>query len=639
MRLKYYTFFLFFIVVSIQSRDLQAASVEDFSKHIQYHNIKISPDGKYLAALVNDNGLKRLVFLETDSYKVTFALDSGRDSQPDDYYWANNERVIIQVVRTRGSLEKPFSAGELFAVNYDGKKRKMIFGYRAKDGFILSATGGFVVDLLKNEKKHVLIRTQVLSRKTDTLPRIVKLNIYNGKTKRVKTAPIPYAQFLIDHNGQPRFAAAFDKEANTKLFYNKGKGDEWQSFDQKLQGKFVPVAFAADNNSIYAFKNEQGKTQGLYQYDLTTQKETLLYRSDIASPSYPMQSTLGGVYGIRVDEDYPKYIYLNENNLEAKLHKALYVAFKGDSVAITSQTVNGEKIIVHVSSDKNPGGFYLFNTKTMQTKLLFSSAPWIKAEEMSAMEPFRLKTPDRLILNGYITLPQGKSSNLPTVILPHGGPHARDYWGYNAQVQLLANAGYAVIQVNFRGSTGYGKSFIEAGYGNWGTKIQNDILLATSYAIQQGIADKERICIFGASFGGYSALQSAINKPDLYKCAIGYAGVYDLPLLYDEGDIKQISWGGAYLDKTLGTDVATQKAQSPVYNVSKLKAPVLLIHGEDDQRAPIEHAIRLRAALDEKNHPYEWLVKDKEGHGFYSEANILEANKKILSFLDKHIGL
>ena len=637
MKLKLpYIFILLFIALT--SRHVQATSIEDFSKHAQYHNIKISPDGKHLAALINDNGLKRLVFLETDGYKVTFALTANRDSQPDDYYWVNNERVIIQVVRTRGSLEKPFSAGELYAVNYDGRKGKMIFGYRAKGGMVLSADGGFVIDLLKNDKKHVLIRSQVLSRKTDTLPKILKLNVYNGRTKRVKSAPIPYTQFLIDHNGQPRFAAGSDKNANTKLFYSEGKGKKWQPFQHNIQGEFIPVAFSHDNNSVYAFKSVQGETQGLYKYNLATQQETLLYRSEIADPTYPMQSTLGDVYGIRIDEDYPKYIYLDENNPEAKLHKALYNAFKGDNVIITSKTANGKQIIVHINSDRNPGSFYLFDTQTMQAKFLFSSAPQIKPSEMAAMEPFRLKTPDGLILNGYITLPKGKSKNLPTVVLPHGGPHARDYWGYNSQIQLLANAGYAVIQVNFRGSTGYGKNFMQAGYGNWGTKIQDDILLATKYAIEQGITDKNRVCIFGASFGGYSALQSAINQPDLYKCAIGYVGVYDLPLLYKEGDITAIKWGDAYLDKTLGTDVAAQKAQSPVYNVDKLKAPVLLIHGEDDERAPIEHALRLRTALDKKGHPYEWLVKDKEGHGFYNEENILETNQKILAFLEKYIG-
>jgi len=194
------------------------------------------------------------------------------------------------------------------------------------------------------------------------------------------------------------------------------------------------------------------------------------------------------------------------------------------------------------------------------------------------------------------------------------------------------------VQVNFRGSTGYGESFQQAGYNQWGYKIQDDILLATRYAISQSITDADKICVFGGSFGGYSALQSAIRSPELFKCAIGYAGVYDLPMLYKEGDTTSLKWGEAYLNKTLGTDTARQKAQSPVYHVDKLKAPVLLIHGEDDLRAPIDHAIKLKNALEKHNHTFEWFVKDKEGHGFYNEDNILAANKKILAFLEKYIG-
>lgn len=615
-----------------------AASLEDFSKHTQYYNIKISPDGKHLAALVNSDGAKSLVFLDAKTYEITFALNSGRNSQAADYYWANNERVIIQVEQLRGSLEKPVNFGEIFAVNFDGRKRKMIYGYRSKSGITLSGSAGFLIDLLKDDDKHVLIRTQLLSRKSDVLPKVMKLNIYSGKEKRLRTAPVPYSQFLIDNDGNPRFVAGIDKNFKNKLFYNKGKGEKWQEFGQEFDGDFDPISFGEDNQSIYALKAENGEAKGLYKYDLKTKKETLIYKSKLVDPTAIMKSDLSHVYGIRLDEDYPSYIYLDKTIKEAKLHKALFGAFRGDKVSITSMTEDGKQIIVKVSGDRNPGAFYLFNTETMQAKHLFYSASWIKPEEMSPVEPFRIKSSDGLILNGFLTLPKNKSQNLPTVVLPHGGPHARDYWRYDPQVQMLANAGYAVIQVNFRGSTGYGETFMEAGYKNWGEKIQDDILLATKYAIQQGISDKDRVCIFGASFGGYSALQSAIRTPELYKCAIGYAGVYDLPMLYEEGDITSIKWGDAYLDKTLGRDINEQRAQSPVYHVDKLKAPVLIIHGEDDLRAPIDHAEKLREALDKYNAPYEWLVKDKEGHGFYNEGNILEANQKILSFLEKYIG-
>ncbi|MCE9680235.1 S9 family peptidase [Shewanella sp. AS1] len=612
-----------------------ADTVEDLSRHPEFYNVKISPDGKHLAVLINSDGRKILAFLETDTFKLTFALNGDKRDQVADYYWVNDERVVVQVEQVRGAREQPLNYGEIYAVNYDGSKSRMIYGYRAKTP---SGNGGFLLDILKDDDKNVLIRSQALSRKTDVLPEVVKLNVYSGRSRKIKRAPIAYSQFLVDHTGTPRFVAGTDDDFNTQLYYAPEKGEDWQPFAEHFNGQFEPIAFTADNQSIYALKSDDGGPKGLYYYELSTGKETLLYRSEIADPTLTIGSQLNEIYGLRIDEDYPNYLYLKPDSSEAKLHKSLVQAFNGDNVLISSITDDGTQAIVHVSSDKNPGTFYLFNPKTMQARHLMSAQEWIKPTEMATTTPFRLKTPDGLTLNGQMTLPKGQDKNLPTVILPHGGPHIRDYWGFDPQVQLLANKGYAVVQVNFRGSTGYGKNFEKAGHGNWGTKIQDDIMLATQYAIQQGVSDKKRICIFGASFGGYSALQSAIRFPETYQCAIGYAGVYDLEMLYNEGDVQNNTWADAYLDTTLGSDKTQQREQSPVNHVNQLKAPVLIIHGEDDERAPIEHAQALKAALDETSHPYQWLVKDKEGHGFYKEENILEANKKILSFLDKYIG-
>ncbi|MXR68345.1 prolyl oligopeptidase family serine peptidase [Shewanella sp. JBTF-M18] len=629
--------FYWFISISLLLVNYPAysATSNDFSRHPEFYNVKISSDGKHLAVLVNTEGRKTLAFLDSNTFKVTFALGGEKRDQVADYYWVNDERVVVQVEQVRGALEKPLNYGEIYAVNFDGSKGRMIFGYRSKKP---TAEGGFLIDTLKQDDKYVLISKRALSRRTDVLPEVTKLNVYSGKARKVKRAPIAYSDFLIDHEGYPRFVSGVDKDFRTQLYYSSGKGDSWSKFGEEFEGEFQPIAFAPDNNSIYALKSSDGGPKGLYHYDLNTNKETELYRSTMVDPTYTISSQLNEVFGLRLDEDYPNYLYLKPDAAEAKLHKSLVQAFNGDSVAVTSVTSDGKQAIVHVSSDRNPGTFYLFDTETMKARHLLNARGWIKPSEMAMTEPFRIKTKDGLILNGLMTLPKGKQKNLPTVILPHGGPHARDYWGFDPIVQMLANKGYAVIQVNFRGSTGYGKSFEKAGYGNWGAKIQDDIMLATQYVVQQGVADENRMCIFGISFGGYSALQSAVRFPDTYKCSIGYAGVYDLEMLYDEGDIKSVNWGDAYLDETLGSDKAQRHAQSPVFFVNKLKVPVLIIHGEDDERAPIEHAEVLRDALEKANRPYEWLVKDKEGHGFYNEENILEANEKILAFLDKHIG-
>jgi dipeptidyl aminopeptidase/acylaminoacyl peptidase len=222
---------------------------------------------------------------------------------------------------------------------------------------------------------------------------------------------------------------------------------------------------------------------------------------------------------------------------------------------VTSSSTDGRKRVVFVDSDTNPGDFYLFDQASGSLSKLVSSMSWIKPAQMASMEPIELSARDGLKLRGYLTRPLGKEAakQLPMVVLVHGGPYGvRDNWAFDPEVQLLASRGYAVLQVNFRGSDGYGHAFARAGFGEWGGKMQDDVTDATRWAITQGIADAKRICIYGASYGGYAALEGAVKEPDLYQCAIGNSGVYDLRLMHSRGDIHESEHGEAYLMDALG---------------------------------------------------------------------------------------
>ena len=222
--------------------------------------------------------------------------------------------------------------------------------------------------------------------------------------------------------------------------------------------------------------------------------------------------------------------------------------------------------------------------------------------------------------------------------MPHGGPHGvRDTVHYDSTSQMLANNGLAVLKVNFRGSGGYGENFERAGHRKWGAEVQFDIIDGVKHLIDTGIADQGNICIMGASFGGYSALQSSIIEPDMFKCAIGVVGVYDLPLMFEEGDIQRRRAGTEYLHAVLGNDEKELKAFSPVHNIDKLKAPVLVVHGKEDERAPIEHAEHLIAAMEKHEHPYEYMEFKDEGHGFYNQEHRTKYYQKVLTFLNKHL--
>jgi dipeptidyl aminopeptidase/acylaminoacyl peptidase len=247
-----------------------------------------------------------------------------------------------------------------------------------------------------------------------------------------------------------------------------------------------------------------------------------------------------------------------------------------------------------------------------------------------------------LTLYGYLTLPPPvrEGNQLPLVLMPHGGPHGpRDYWGFDPYVQVLATHGFAVLQVNFRGSGGYGPHFEKLGFREWPGNMQNDLTDSVAWAVKEGIADPRRICIYGWSYGGYAALMSAVKEPDLYACSVPAAGVYDLDIQYEESDFtRYTTWGKKYLDRVIGPTEADRRTASPISYLDKLKTPLFIVHGEADERVPVENARELKAALEKRGTKFEYMEKKHEGHGFFKEENRTAFFIALLDFLDRHIG-
>ena len=289
-----------------------------------------------------------------------------------------------------------------------------------------------------------------------------------------------------------------------------------------------------------------------------------------------------------------------------------------------------------VSSGREPGRYFLYDAAHGKAEFLLAVRPWIHPERMGEVEPFTMKARDGLALHGYVTRPPGKENarNLPMVVFVHGGPYGvLDFWEYDPWVQMLATRGYAVLQVNFRGSGGYGEAFIRAGYREWGAKMQDDVTDATRWAIAQGIADPRRICIFGGSYGGYAALQGVVRDPDLYRCAIGYVGVYDLALMYSRGDIPQSLYGENYLKVVLGEARDELRRRSPAASAGRIKARMMLVVGGQDKRVPPAQGQAMRSALGKAGVEHEWIHERTEGHGFHGERNVERLMQRIDAFL------
>lgn len=313
--------------------------------------------------------------------------------------------------------------------------------------------------------------------------------------------------------------------------------------------------------------------------------------------------------------------------------------FAGSVVWLVDFSRDDRKVLLHVSGDRNPGQYYLLDRTDNSLALVSESYEGLAAESLSPMRPVEFATPDGTILHGFLTTPVGAEGPFPMVVLPHGGPFGvADVWGFDPYVQFLASRGYAVLQVNFRGSGGRGENFEISGYKGWGTTLMDDIAAGTYWAVANKVADPKRICSFGGSFGGYAALMQVIRFPDLYQCAIGFAGVYDLAMMHEKGDIDDTKRGRFYLTTAVGDDPEELAAQSPARLVDRIKVPVLLIHGKVDRRVPVAHLEVLEKAMKEAGKPVRTMVKSAEGHGFYKDENRVEELEAIAAFLEQHIG-
>jgi dipeptidyl aminopeptidase/acylaminoacyl peptidase len=310
-------------------------------------------------------------------------------------------------------------------------------------------------------------------------------------------------------------------------------------------------------------------------------------------------------------------------------------------VSFEGRSDDDRLFMVRVYGDRNPGEYFLFDASTGQAKFLLAQRSWIKPETMAAMKPVSIKARDGQQLHGYLTLPPGREAkDLPLVVMAHGGPHGvRDVWGFDPEVQLLASRGYAVLQLNFRGSAGYGSAFRMAGYGQWGDAMVRDLLDGMQWVVGQGIADPKRVCAYGASYGAFAALQGAALAPDAFRCTAGYVGVYSIPLMFKDGDIPEEESGRNFLHRVHPESSAEQQAQSPAYNVDKIRIPVMLVQGAKDVRVPISQYRMLKDRLEDAGNPPEiTIVERKEAHGFYDFQNQVDLYNTMEKFLDKHIG-
>ena len=620
-------------------------TLEQFADGTGFGIAKLSPDGRHLAIeRIQDNG-NSLVVVRTDTLEATTELAFAPHQYVYGMVWANARTLVVSRAIRVGGLETPRLTGELFAIQVEGGRTRHLAGGLVGPGKADDLPIAFIVDPLENDENAILVSSLdfAASNDDDLRPRLVKVSLGGNMREELAIAPITDARFVTDRQGRLAFVQGVDEDFRPVAY--RYLADQ-ERFEKIVAGpgpdaSFEVLGFSADSLAAYAAISEGGETPCLYSVDMASLARQRLACDPESEPVRLMPSHVAGEpLGAVFASGKPSLHLLAPGSAQAEFYQSLSSAHAPSLVSLIDTSRDGKLTLYTVWGDREPGRVYLFNHETKRSRGVYERNASLDRSSLASVVPMPLTARDGTVLRAFLTLPPGQPMrNLPLVVNPHGGPHGiRDVWGFQPEAQLLASRGYAVMQVNFRGSGGRGEAFTRLGYRQWSGAMQDDIADATRQLVGAGVIDPKRICIAGASFGAYSAMISSIRYPDLYRCAVGYAGVYRLERLFSSGDTGKKADTRRYFDLVIGRDEASLERESPASRAAELRQPVLLVHGEADWRTPPEHAHALRKALVAAGNPPEWLMVPREGHGFVRRPNRIAYYEKMIAFLDRHIG-
>ncbi len=629
-------------------------SVADFVRLGNFSAPSMSPDGKYLVVTQRTPAQPRdqyaTVVYELAGMKLVSAVRVAEAGDiPYRHHWVSNTRFVTVLGQEFGTVGEPYLTGELVAANVDGRGGSYLYGYRRMSSRTSTSFGTLTNDegagIFSGASRaldgHILMNERPWGYTTRS-SRLYDINTLTGGRRTVAEFNQAGFSFVSQADGTPRFAYGFDDNADVAVYKFDDGRREWQPFGTSDKGDLRPIAISTDNKRLLALLSTSGGPRSLVREGLDGDSTRVVLAQSAAGTIDQIEWGLfeQGPFAAGTRVGAPKLTYLEVERSDAALHRTLSAQFPGEYVHFVDVTRDGKRTLFNVRSDRDPGAYYIFDADTGKATLVFELQPWIQAERMAERRPIQFKARDGVELHGYLTLPPERGDGkLPLVLLPHGGPHfVADGWFYDTDAQFLASRGYAVLQINYRGSDGRGPGFEVAGYRQWGGRMIDDLIDGVRWIVAQGTVDDKRICAFGASFGAYASMMSAIRAPELFKCAVGYAGLYDLPLIYEESSSKAGGKTYRYHQKVIGQDATELAGFSPSRQADKLKVPVLLAHGSADETTPPVQYDAMREALVKAGRPPETMYVSGEGHGFYSEKNRQMFYEKLEAFLAKHIG-
>ena len=646
---------------SVEVNGIKPAPLEDYIKLPQFARPTLSPDGRYLAVSVPVAGKMNLAVVDLETRKGT-ALTQVSDFDVLGATWVGNDRLVFSL----GQANSPtgpgqFDGGGLFWVSRDGKEsKKLAPTIREQRGSNSRYRSMDFLQTVPGNPNEILVTANLRSADSED---VYRLDLRTGRTTLVSgDRPVYSGDWVLDDKLAPRVVTSWVKDTSTFIVHYRSSVDSpWKEIgrnDRTAGTAFVPLGFLSDGKTLMVATNIGRDTMAIYKFDPDTRQLGELIAQH---PKYDMGADVQGasapgvitepetdrLLGYVVNGERPQTVWVDEK--EARTQATIDKALPGMRNAFR-RFPNSSRVLITSYSDVSPEKYYLLDEQKKTLEELFTTKPWLTKNHLVEMRPFILKTRDGLEIPSYYFLPRNykPGDKLPMVLHIHGGPHARaDSWargfGY-FEAEILASRGYAVVVPNFRVTPGLGGKIYKSGFGTVGRQMSEDHEDAVKWAIDQGFADPKRICISGASYGGYAALRALAKTPDMFKCGIAGLVVSDLEmqLTSTAGDTAGNEAGVKFWEQLVGQDDSNKTAlrdNSPVHMARQIKVPVLMYAGADDTRTPIEQTRAMASALERAgNPPKAVIVKKEEGHGYGRVENNVDLYTQILNFLDENIG-
>lgn len=603
-------------------------SVEDFFRNPEKTRFQLSPDGTHFSYM-GPYQRRQNIFIQKIGQEEATRITAETKRDIAGYLWSNDNRLVY--LKDEGGDENY----HLFAVDKDGSNNKELTPF---EGVRIE-----IIDPLEDIDDELIIG---MNKNNQQLFEPYRLNIQTGKLVQLaeNMNPLePISGWMTDHDGKLRVAVKMVGGTNSTIMYRETEEAAFRDvMTTDFRENVTPLFFDFNNKPLAFAASNLGRDKSvLLKFDLTRGKEVgepIFSHSevDVTQLGFSRKRKVLTAVSFQTDKRHLHFLDAKTERLFTRLENEL----GGYEIIIASTNKAEDKFMVRTYSDRSLGAYYFYDEKEDSLQKLAEVSPWIDEKDMAEMEPIQYQSRDGLTIHGYLTVPpNSEKKNLPIVLNPHGGPWVRDSWGYNPEVQLMANRGFAVLKVNYRGSLGYGRAFWEKSFKQWGKKMQDDLTDGVHWLVEQGIADPNRIAVYGGSYGGYATLAGVTFTPDLYACAIDYVGVSNLFTF-----MKTIPpYWKPYLEmmyEMVGhpeKDAEAMKAASPVFHIAEIKTPLFVVQGANDPRVNIDESDQIVRALRAKGVDVPYMVKYDEGHGFGNEENQFECYKAMIGFLRKYL--